>query len=213
MISVAYLEKDKCIKCLSCTSVPLEMIHQITYCNVHSHYTHFDCLLLLQVVSMWTLRAGAARTSTCTGSTSTVTCWWCAPRHVASSTCGMRSAALTNCLRTSTRCACSPKPWTRPHTVSWACCSSDTRSRRTSTNRSSGAELKNLDGCYLVCICSQKWNILSLFTKPRDIWLCLFRGSRALVGFSLFLWWILTEALKKHHKIIKKWSTWSPVLR
>ncbi len=31
--------------------------------------------------------------------------------------------------------------------------------------------------------------------------------------FSLFLWWILTEALKKHHKIIKKWSTWSPVLR
>lgn len=59
---------------------------------------------------------------------------------------------------------------------------------------------------------TQKWNILSLFTKPHDIWRCLFCGSRALVFFSLFLWWILTEAFKKHHKIIKKWSMWSPVL-
>ncbi len=154
MISVAYLEKINALNAWAAPLYCLSWSMKCNICSVHSHYTHFDCLLLLQVVSMWTLRAGAVRTSTCTGSTSTVTCWWCAPRHAASSTCGMRSAALTNCPRTSTRCACSPKPWTRPRTASWACCSSGTRSRRTSANRRSGAELKKLDACFLFCICS-----------------------------------------------------------
>lgn len=82
-----------------------------------------------------TSKDGAARTSTCTGSTSTATSLWSGRLPEACSTYGMRNTALTSCRRTSTACACSPRPWTRPRTASWGCSSSGKRSKLTFGNR------------------------------------------------------------------------------
>lgn len=95
-------------------------------------------VIYLQEVLTLTSKAGVEKTSTSTGNTSTATSSWCARPHGVCSTCGTRSTAPTSFPRTSTACACSPKPWTRPRTASWGCCSSGTRSRLTSASRSSG---------------------------------------------------------------------------
>lgn len=75
-----------------------------------------------------TSKVGGWRTCTCTGSTSTASWWWFALRLAAFSTCGTRRPARMSSLRTSTRCACRPKPWAKPRTASWGSCSSSERS-------------------------------------------------------------------------------------
>lgn len=88
-----------------------------------------------QEVLTSTSKAGAAKMFTSTGSTSTATFWWFERRREACSTCGTRSTAPTSSRPTSTACACSPRPWTRPRTASWGCSSSGTRLKLTSASR------------------------------------------------------------------------------
>lgn len=90
---------------------------------------------LYQVALIWTLKDGVVKMYICTANTFTATSWWSERLSGVFSICGMKSSAWMSWPQSSTKCACSPRPWTRLLMASLGCLFSSRRSRHTCTDR------------------------------------------------------------------------------